>query len=190
MHRTGPALLVLSGLLALGGCGGGAEAEDASAPAASRPTTPSATGPASPTPVPPTEVDGVWGLKQTKKDVVAQLKKHGFEDITGEFLEAEQVWDVDQWQWTFDRGTFKAQWMQPDGAWKVADSGTYDVDPPSLSLTFGDGGRTTVFRYTVTGDELLLDWQSHDAKGMADVKNIPDEAFWRAYLSQPLTRQS
>lgn len=134
-------------------------------------------------------LDGVWALKQTKADVKAHLNKYGFGDRAEEFVRAEQTWDLDQWQWTFDGGKFKALWMTPDRVWKVADDGRYEVAGSDISMTFAEG-QTTVFAFTKEGDHLRLTWKSHDANGLPDSKGIPDEAFWRAYLTKPLTRVS
>lgn len=191
MNAPGRSALAVSVLVLLTGCGGGADPSEPEGTTASAVATPSAT-PSTAEPAAKAEatpVDGEWTLEQTKSDVVAHLRQHGFEDITGEFLEAEGVWDEDHWTWTFDRGLFKAMWQNPDRSWKVADSGTYTVQPPTLTLTF-ESGRSTTFEYTLEQDQLLLDWQSDDDAGQGEAKGIPDEVFWRAYLTKPLTRAS
>lgn len=184
--------VVVGVLLLAGGCTG----EAASGGSATPPAT-SASTPASVTPSPSvaetaavSPIDGVWGLRQSKDDIRKHLTEHGYGDRVGEFFEAEQIWDVDQWEWSFDKGSFRARWLGPDGAWKVADYGTFTTGPETVTLTFaeGDPGSSTTFGYTVDGDKLHLDWQSHDGSG--EVKGFPDEAFWRAYLTAPLTRVS
>jgi hypothetical protein len=137
-----------------------------------------------------TPVDGIWRLRQTKDDIRRHLQQHGYGDRVEEFIRVEQVWDVDQWEWSFDDGTFTARWLTPDGVWKVADYGTFSADADTVIVTFaeGDPGSSTTFGYTIDGDTLRLDWQSH--AGSEEVKGFPDEAFWRAYLTAPLTRVS
>ena len=158
--------------------------------AAAGETTPATKATPSPSPTVRTPIDGIWGLRQTAADVREHLTEHGYGDRADEFFRAEQVWEVDQWEWSFDQGAFTAKWMNPDGSWKVADYGTYTVEPQTVTLTFasGDPGSSTTFDYSVDGDTLRLDWRSHE--GNQDVKGFPDEAFWRAYLSTPLARAS
>ena len=175
--------------IALAGCG--AEPSDAAGATTPTRTPTQASSPATASPsVAATPVDGVWGLKQTRSDVVDHLEEYGFGDRVEEFVRAEQVWEVDQWEWTFDRGRFTARWLMPDEVWKVADHGSYDVQGPVVTLRFdsGDAGSSTAFRYRVDGDQLTLDWTAH--QGQVEVKGLPDEAFWRAYLTKPLTRVS
>jgi len=176
--------------LVAGGCtaamSDGAPSSSTSITSSSPAATPSVSAPAAVR----TPVDGTWGLRQTKDDVRKYLQQHGFGDRAEEFLRVEDVWDVDQWEWSFDNGSFTARWLTPDGVWKVADYGTFTADAESLVVTFaeGDAGSSTTFGYAIDGDTLRLDWQSHT--GSEEVKGFPDEAFWRAYLSAPLTRVS
>jgi hypothetical protein len=180
--RTQLAALVCTVLL-VAGCsdGGSAEARSAPDPSSSQPTDSS-----SPTEVTTTPVDGTWALKQTRADVVEHLEQHGFGRLIDRFLRAERVWAQDNWEWEFQDGFFTARWMQLDRAWKVADYGTYEVQNDKLDLQFGETATTTTFTWTKRDDELTLDWVDVDSD--PNYKGIPDEAFWRAYLSEPLVR--
>jgi hypothetical protein len=176
--KAAPALLC--GTLLLGGCSDeaatGVPAKEPRAVETSSMTTQAATSP----------VDGTWKLEQTRADVVSHLDQHGFGRLSDRFLRTEQVWAKDHWEWEFADGYFTATWLQPDGAWKVADYGSFEVRDDQLSLTFQESGSTTRFSWQQQDDELVLEWRGVDADPL--VKGIPDEAFWRAYLSEPLTR--
>ena len=163
--RRATAALAFTGML-LAGCGDGnnAQAQDP----------------------PDSPVDGTWALEQTQADVVEQLQEHGFGGLADRFLRAEQVWEEDNWEWEFEGGDFTARWMQPDRAWKVADYGTYEVQGDRLDLQFAETATTTTFTWAVADDELSLDWVKVNSDPL--LKGIPDEAFWRAYLSEPLVR--
>jgi hypothetical protein len=185
--RLACAAVVLMALAS--GCTGAAVSNQTAAPSPSV-TAPEATQVPSQSAAVSTPVDGLWTLRQTKDDVRSHLKDHGFGDRADEFIQAEQIWDRDEWEWSFQDGSFRARWLTQDGVWKVADYGTFTADPKTVTLRFaeGDPGSTTTFRYTVAGDTLRLDWQGH--QGTEDYKGFPDEAFWRAYLTSPLTRAS
>jgi hypothetical protein len=60
------------------------------------------------------------------------------------------------------------------------------VQGDRLDLQFAETATTTTFTWAVADDELTLDWVEVNADPM--LKGIPDEAFWRAYLSEPLVR--
>jgi hypothetical protein len=76
--------------------------------------------------------------------------------------------------------------MQPDGVWKVADSGDFVVQDDQLELHYDTNGTVTTFAWARDGDTLQLEWKAFDSD--VELKGIPDEAFWRAYLTKPLTR--
>jgi hypothetical protein len=184
-HKTsrGALVLVCSPLL-LSGCGGGDKAAadpSSSSRSPSEPTSESSTAAESP-------IDGTWVLTQSKADVVRNLEAAGFEKLADRFIRIDGVWAKDHWEWEFEDGSFTATWMQPDGAWKVADYGAYETDGNQVALTFSESGATSTFVWSVQGDDLTLDWQAVDSDPM--LKGIPDEAFWGAYLTEPLTRAS
>ena len=94
----------------------------------------------------------------------------------------------DNWEWTFFGDSFAAAWQNPDGSWKVADSGSLTIEGDLLHLHFGGlDDNTTTFAWTVQGDQLRLDWIEHVGPLY---KGLPDESYWRAYLTKPLTRVS
>ena len=178
LWKVAPALLF--GTLLIGGCSD--EPATGAAAGEPRPVETSSTS----TPAVTSPLDGTWQLEQTRADVVSHLDQHGFGRISDRFLRSEQVWAKDHWEWEFSDGYFTASWLQPDGAWKVADYGSFEVQGDRLSLTFQESGSTTSFSWQQEEDELVLEWLEVDADPM--VKGIPDEAFWRADLSEPLTR--
>lgn len=175
--------------LALTGCSGAAsgDAEQDPPPTASSVSAPepsTGTEAASKTPL-----EGVWSLEQTKADVVRHLRRAGFGDLVRRFIRVESVWREDNWEWTFTGDRFVATWQNPDGSMKVADSGTFDVQGDRVVLSFlaDEVGDTTTFRWRKEGKRLWLVWERRDG---ALYKGIPDEAYWRAYLTKPLTRVS
>ena len=187
MSKNAAALLALAVLAACG-----TDATSAEEPAESRPSAALAESEASPSASAETKehtpVQGVWMLKQTRKDVVTHLREFGFGDQVQRFIRLESVWAQDNWEWTFDGDTFVASWQNPDGSWKVADSGTLDVDGDRLDLHFGgEVGSTTTFAWAMQGDQLRLTWLANDGPLF---KGLPDETYWRAYLTKPLTRAS
>ena len=135
-----------------------------------------------------TPVEGVWKLEQTRADVVRHLRESGYGDQIRRFIRVESVWAQDNWEWAFDGDSFVASWQNPDGSWRVADSGALTVDGDTLQIHYGGiGGDTTTFGWEIEDDHLRLTWQDYDG-GL--VKGLPDEMFWRAYLTKPLTRAS
>lgn len=179
MRRTATALVALA---ALAGCG---STDATPGPSTSSGSTTTAE---SPTAALETPVEGVWRLEQTRADVVRHLRDAGYGDQVERFIRVESVWAEDNWEWTFEGDTFVASWQNPDGSWRVADSGGLTVEGDTLQIHYGGiGGDATTFGWEIAGDELRLDWQDYDG-GL--VKGLPDEMFWQAYLTKPLTRVS
>jgi hypothetical protein len=196
MRRTILVVAIVLGV-SLVGCGQ-SQPEAASKkerPSPSAAASASANAPLSPTPVseaPPVEtpLEGTWRLKQTKQDVVRHLRQAGFGDLVERFIRVEGVTPEDHWEWSFTGDDFVANWQNPDGSWKVADYGTFEVSGDRASFLFtAAAGETnaTTFKWRMDGDRLWLDWV--DYRG-AEYKGLPDEAFWRAYLTKPLARVS
>ncbi len=78
-------------------------------------------------------------------------------------------------------------WQNPDGSWRVADTGSVEQDGRKLRLTYSGTDNTTTFDWRIEDDRLWLTWRDYEG-GL--FKGLPDEAFWRAYLTKPLTRVS
>jgi hypothetical protein len=183
--RTWTVATALLAGLALASCSAdadpGADPTTSSVPTAS----PSESSDPAPEPSLPARLQGEWRLEQTRADVVRHLRQHGFGDLVERFLRVENVTEQDNWRWTFQGTGFVATWQNPDGSWRVADQGDVQVDGRRLRLVYGNSSGVTTFAWRVQGDRLWLTWQDYEGEVW---KGIPDEAFWRAYLTKPLTR--
>jgi hypothetical protein len=133
-----------------------------------------------------TPLEGEWSLKQTEQDVVRHLRHAGFGQLVERFLRVEGVIPEDNWRWPVTGDRFVANWQNADGSWKVADFGTFEVVDDTMVLKYaGVDGNATTFEWRIVDDQLWLDWVDYEGKMY---KGLPDEAFWRAYLTKPLTR--
>lgn len=190
-RRLAALVLLVAASLTVAGCGGSESTGEERTAGSERATTQSSpsSGSTKDARAEQTDpLDGTWTLRQTKADVVKNLESSGFGKIAERFVRIDGVVAQDNWKWEFADGFFTAHWQQPDGAWKVADYGTYELDGHTVAMTFSETLATTTFDWSVSGDTLTLDWRAVDSDPM--YKGIPDEAFWRAYLTRPLTRES
>ena len=182
--RAGVAVGAVAIALAVAGCSAQSEADEPTTPTASASVVDSTDDTAEPAAATPLE--GTWRLEQTRQDVVKHLRDAGFGDLVRRFLRIEQTFAQDNWEWTFTGNEVQVAWQNPSGAWQSADSGTFEVVGDRAIFRFtNSGANVNTFRWKLDGDRLRLDWLEDDG-GVVD--GIPDEAYWRAYLTKPLVQ--
>jgi pimeloyl-ACP methyl ester carboxylesterase len=157
--------------------------DPAAAPA--QPSPPSATSTSSPSPPAgpvPAQAQGTWMVRLTQDQEREDLESHGFGQYADQLFASEDLGQHVTLAITLGPDSFVWSFLI-DGVWHPDWKGVADERDGIITMHESTALISDSYSWSVHDDSLDLDWQSSSAELF---RNIPEEAYSRAYLSRPL----